>query len=309
MSACPAATRPVPGSRSTTIPLRAPSRSKPTPSSPSSCGNLAITPRQPALHFFDQTISKGQLLRYADGFAAALAASGVQRGDRVALYLQNVPEFVVALLGIWRMGAIAVPVNPMNKQRELQLILEDSGASSLVCMADLLSVVEAVREPIDVSRRFVVHTSDRPPLTESRVDGPRIEPPLVGQDETEFWSEVRAGATATAQPDAVLVPEDPACLTYTSGTTGPPKGAVNTHQKMLFSSRTFERWMELDEDDVILGIAPFFHITGLVGHVTTALVSGAALIVLGRFRRRSPSARRLATARRSPSGRSPPFRR
>jgi long-chain acyl-CoA synthetase len=244
---------------------------------------LGDHPEQPALHFFDQTISKGQLLRCAAGFAAALTASGVRGGDRVALYLQNVPEFVVALLGIWRMGAIAVPVNPMNKQRELQLILDDSDACALVCMADLVSVVESVREPIDVSRRFVVHTSDRLPLTESDADGPGIEPPLVGEDETEFWSEVRAGLTAAAEPDAGLVWGDPACLTYTSGTTGPPKGAVNTHQKMLFSSRTFERWMELDEEDVILGIAPFFHITGLVGHVTTALVSGAALVVLGRF--------------------------
>jgi long-chain acyl-CoA synthetase len=244
---------------------------------------LGEHPEQPAVHFFGQTISKGQLLRYAAGFAAALTGKGVQRGNRVALYLQNVPEFVVALLGIWRAGAIAVLVNPMNKQRELQLILEDSGACALVCMADLMPVVESVREPIDVSRRFVVHTSDRLPLTESDVEEPRIEPPLVDPGETEFWSQVLAGLTAAAGPDAALVPRDPACLTYTSGTTGPPKGAVNTHQKMLFSSRTFERWMELDEDDVILGIAPFFHITGLVGHVTTALVSGAALAALGRF--------------------------
>ena len=243
---------------------------------------LGEHPEQAALHFFDQTISKGQLLRYAAGFAAALSGNGVRPGDRVALYLQNVPEFVVALLGIWRAGAIAVLVNPMNRQRELELILNDSGARALVCMADLVPVVESAREPIDASRRFVVHTSDRLPLTGADAGEPRIEPPLVGADETEFWSQVRAGLTA-AGPDAALVPQDPACLTYTSGTTGPPKGAVNTHQKMLFSSRTFERWIELDEDDVILGIAPFFHITGLVGHVTTALVSGAALVVLGRF--------------------------
>ncbi len=77
--------------------------------------------------------------------------------------------------------------------------------------------------------------------------------------------------------------DDAAVITYTSGTTGPPKGAVNTHRNVVFACRFYEHWMALDQRDVILGIAPLFHITGLVGHIGPCLVTGAALVLGYRF--------------------------
>ncbi|WP_020496899.1 class I adenylate-forming enzyme family protein [Sciscionella marina] len=238
---------------------------------------LARYPDYPCLHHPGGSLTKGEVSSLVCAFAFALRHRGVSPGERVALYLQNVPEFVIALLGIWRAGAIAVLVNPMNKQRELDLILRDSGAAAVVCQSSLAPMVAVVRRSLPLRLVVVVNDVD--------ADHP--------DDACDFWDEVRSAPDGGGEAHA-LAPGDPACLTYTSGTTGPPKGAINTHGKILFSSRTFQRWMPLTRQDTVLGIAPLFHITGLVGHVTASLVSGAPLIVLGRF---TPEAAVDATAR------------
>jgi long-chain acyl-CoA synthetase len=84
-------------------------------------------------------------------------------------------------------------------------------------------------------------------------------------------------------PPVAPRPDDVALLTYTSGTTGPPKGAMNTHANVAFNSRTYRDWMRLGPDDVILGVAPLFHVTGLIGHVTLSLLIGAPLVLTHRF--------------------------
>ncbi|HEY0254171.1 MAG TPA: AMP-binding protein [Kofleriaceae bacterium] len=94
----------------------------------------AAAPDAPAIHYFDATITYAQLDDYANRFATLLAAWGIERGDRVALYLQNVPQTLIALYGIWKRGAAAVPLNPMFKQKELEYHLNDSGSRVLVCL-------------------------------------------------------------------------------------------------------------------------------------------------------------------------------
>src|ERR1700759_2405857 len=94
-------------------------------------------PDAPIIRYFDGALTRRELDTESSAFAAALAAAGFQAGERVALYLQNVPQFLVAMLGTWKAGGIAVAVNPMNKERELELILADSGAAVLVSHDDL----------------------------------------------------------------------------------------------------------------------------------------------------------------------------
>src|SRR5881396_145717 len=94
-------------------------------------------PQTPAICYFDQVLSYGLIEDYARRFAALLAHRGIGRGDRVALYLQNVPQFVFAALGAWKRGASIVPLNPMFKERELAFHLQDSGAKVLVCLESL----------------------------------------------------------------------------------------------------------------------------------------------------------------------------
>ena len=106
-------------------------------------------------------------------------------------------------------------------------------------------------------------------------------------------------------PAVTLGADDIAFLTYTSGTTGPPKGAMNTHRNVVFNARTYRDWIGLGPDDVVLGVAPLFHITGLIGHVAISLLVGAPLVLMYRLDPRSPSRPSPPRRRPSPSARSP----
>src|SRR5215813_432726 len=98
---------------------------------------------RPFLYYFDAPVTAATVEAESDALAAALRARGLGRGDRIALYLQNMPQFVVSLLAAWKLGAIAVPVNPMLKQRELRYVLRDSGAKAIISLQDLWNDVAA----------------------------------------------------------------------------------------------------------------------------------------------------------------------
>ena len=95
------------------------------------------------IRYFDGALTRRDVDDLSSAFAAGLADAGLAAGDRVALFLQNVPQFIIAMLGTWKAGGIAVAVNPMNKERELDLILRDCGATVLVCLEDLYQDVAA----------------------------------------------------------------------------------------------------------------------------------------------------------------------
>jgi long-chain acyl-CoA synthetase len=233
------------------------------------------------IRYFGGRITGRELDELTDAFAVALLDLGLAAGHRVALYLQNVPQFVIGMLATWKAGAIAVPVNPMNRARELDAILRDSGARVLVCLQSLYRDV-AVEVAAEAGVAAVVTTSE----LEYRVrDDQRvfagIEPvDCAGAvDMTGLIERFRG----QAPPAVTFGPGDTALLTYTSGTTGPPKGAMNTHRNVVFNSETYRRWCRLAADDVVLGVAPLFHITGLIAHVTLALLLGAPLVLAYRF--------------------------
>ena len=214
------------------------------------------SPDTVALHYLDAALTQRELDELSGAFAAALVERGVARGDRVALYLQNVPEFVIAVLAAWKAGAIAVAVNPMLKERELRTLLDDCAPVALVTLESLWR---------EVASAAVTGTSVRTVVTTPEV------------------RELALAHAGQAPPDPGLRPEDVAFLTYTSGTTGPPKGAMNTHGNVVFSSQTYRDWVGVGGDDVILGVAPLFHITGLVAHIGLALLTGAPLVLFHRF--------------------------
>src|SRR5215207_6412245 len=118
-------------------------------------------PDLPLLRYFDQTLTAAEVDRATDALAAALIADGFQTGDRLAVYLQNVPQFVLAMLATWKAGGIMVSINPMNKARELEFLLSDSGASVLVCLESLYAeTAKGVVGSGTTSVRSVVTTSE-----------------------------------------------------------------------------------------------------------------------------------------------------
>lgn len=166
----------------------------------------------------------------------------------------------------------------MNRERELDYLLRDSGASVLVCHPGLHDLV---------ARSVVPDTAVTRVLTTSELDfQERDDPRVLGGVTPEGTEDLRAllHAHAGALPEPVaLSADDVAILTYTSGTTGVPKGAMNTHRNIVFTSQTYRDWIELDQGDVVLGAAPLFHITGLIGHIGLCLLLPATLVLTYRF--------------------------
>jgi len=239
------------------------------------------SPDADVVRYFDGHITLRELDELTDAFAAGLLDTGFSPGERVALYLQNVPQFVIGLVGTWKAGGVGVSINPMNRERELELLLSDSGARVLVCLQSLHR---------DVVANVLANTDVQTVLTTSELDF------QTRNDERIFKGVERIACEGTLDmvellerfrgqtpPSVSFEPDDTSFLTYTSGTTGPPKGAMNTHGNVVFNSQAYREWCRLGPDDVVLGVAPLFHITGLIAHITTALLLGAPLVLFYRF--------------------------
>jgi len=250
---------------------------------------VARAPSRPAILYFDGSLSYADLDAQSDALACAWQDRGCMRGDRIAIYLQNVPQFVIALVAAWKLGAIAVPVNPMNRARELRVILADSGARILLCHASLYADVvqpllmqEALQADGAAVRPVVMTTSE---LEYQTRNDPRLFAATRVQETpgAEPLAEVIRANLGRRPPPVSLGPGDLAMLVYTSGTTGVPKGAMNTHGNVSFNAQVYRDWIGLDDGAPILGVAPLFHITGLIGHICAAFICAAPLVLACRF--------------------------
>jgi long-chain acyl-CoA synthetase len=242
---------------------------------------VAARPDDPAVKYFDGTLTWRELDEQSTALAAGLIAHGFGRGDRLAVYLQNVPQFVVAMIATWKAGGIMVSINPMNRERELDYQLKDSGAKVLLCLESLYDAV---------ARKVVPDTDVSLVLTTSELDY------QTRNDERLFAKVGRARHEGTTDLGELIeqhrgesVPEvsygvdDVAFLTYTSGTTGVPKGAMNTHGNVCFTAQVYRDYAGVGTGGSVLGVAPLFHITGLIGHIGVCLLSGSALVLAYRF--------------------------
>jgi long-chain acyl-CoA synthetase len=245
--------------------------------------SVARAPDNIAIKYFDGVLTMADLDRRSDSLAVALVDNGFAAGDRLGVYVQNNPAFVISLVAAWKAGGAAVAINPMNKQRELTYLLTDSGASALLCLDELYESV--AKEVIAIGETMVRTVITCSPLDEQSrhddrlfADSERLRPEGT-LDLEEIFSQHEGRKPAPVDPS----PNDVAVLTYTSGTTGVPKGAMNTHSTMAFNSQTYRDWMGFTADDSVLGVAPLFHITGLIGHIGIALLVACPLVINHRF--------------------------
>jgi acyl-CoA synthetase (AMP-forming)/AMP-acid ligase II len=243
----------------------------------------ARLPRKTALVFYGREISFTELDEASDRFAAWLRGRGVGPGDRVALYLENCPQFAVAHFGALKVGAITVALNPMHKTHELGHELEDSGARVIVAADAGREVVESVRDRTALDTAVLVCYRDYLPEEPTLPLPPSLleEAPRRPRGWEDFQTIVGSAATLRAlEPQAR---HDTALIQYTSGTTGAPKGAELTHGNVTANCELIRAFFGIGPADVLLGVVPWFHITGLEVQLNLMAYTGATLVALHRF--------------------------
>ncbi|WP_036437791.1 class I adenylate-forming enzyme family protein [Mycobacterium sp. URHB0044] len=229
---------------------------------------VADAPERPALAYFDAVSTYRELDIESDALAVALAEGGFDAGQRAALYMQNMPQYVISLLAIWKLGGIAVPVNPMLTPGEVAKLCDDATPEVLIALDELHTTQLA---------EALGGTSIERVITTSALDG-------AAAHDTDELRGLIGGHAGERPPHLAPAPDDVAVITYTSGTTGKPKGAPNTHANIAVGGRSYCQWFGLGAGDSVLGIAPLFHVTGLSGHIATAITAGAPLVLCNRFR-------------------------
>ena len=242
-------------------------------------------PNKTAINFYDSAISFAAFRREAERLAGFLQKEcGISRGDRVALYLQNSPQFVLSYYAILRADAMVVPINPMLLTKEIAHIVNDSGARVLFCAQDQLSRVEPLVGN-GLSRVVVAAYSDYL-TTETDLDVPGwVKAPrqAVAGPGLVAWRD--AMASGAAPGPHLATPEDLCVMPYTSGTTGNPKGCVHRHRSVMFTTVAGPQWSRSYQDETILSILPYFHVTGMQGGMNAPIYSGVTIVMLPRWDR------------------------
>ncbi len=240
-------------------------------------------PADPCIHYFYRSLSYHEIGEMAAALAAALADMGIGRGDRVIVVMQNIPQAVVACLAIWMLSGVVVPLNPMYTADDFQHYLNDCGARLFICQDDIYGsqAGPALQNHPEVR---IITTS---PLDLLGADPIRPEP-LKGAAkqsfaETRDFMELLLAYSHRETPNTYPRPRDLAYLVYTSGTTGPAKGAMIRHSNVLHNAIVYQQACRLDRSDVVLGVAPLFHITGIVAHQAVAFHLGIPIVMSARF--------------------------
>jgi long-chain acyl-CoA synthetase len=247
--------------------------------------HAAATPHKAAIIWYGREISYAELDRLSDGCAALLRELGVVAGSRVALFMQNCPQYVVAHLGIQKLGAIVSPCSPLFKSHELAYQLSDLEAAVVIAADTLQPVVESVREEAGVGHLLLVHYQDMLPAEPTYPVPEEIRHPRAIPDPAQdFLVRIRDQGSP---PNTSVAMDDLAVLVYTSGTTGRPKGAMLTHCSVVFKSQITVRVMGIQAEDVHLVIPPLYHISGMLCGLDIPLLSGGTVLLHYRFDARS----------------------
>ena len=244
-------------------------------------------PEGTALIYMNRKITFATLSALVSRFAAALAQLGVKKGDRVALYLPNCPQYVIGYYGALKAGAIVVPCNPLYVAREIEHQLNDSGAETIVVLSSFYNTVKSVREHTPLKHVIVTNIKEYfPPLlrtlftlAKEKKDGHRVD---ISQDADTYWfQELLAGAPERS-PKVEVLPSDTACLLYTGGTTGIPKGAELTHTNLMANVAQCRAWIHdmKQGQEVTLASIPLFHSYGMTTCMNLSMYTAGALILI-----------------------------
>jgi long-chain acyl-CoA synthetase len=231
-------------------------------------------PERTAVVFYGRSISYRELREATDRLACALADLGVKKGDRVALYLLNSPQFIIAYFAALKCGATVTPISPVYTSHEVRYQLEDSGARAIVCQDILYEKVAKSGAQLDLV--IASNVNEYLPALK-RLFSKKAEIPRQAHWLQDLLKKYPAKAPAVALDPA----KDLASLPYTGGTTGNPKGVMLTHHNLVAAQTMGSAAFSALEPgkQVILAFLPFFHIYGQVVIMLNGLCQGNLLVL------------------------------
>lgn len=250
--------------------------------------NLVITagryPEHPAIVFYDHPIKYQQLLTDVLSLAGYLRSEiGITRNQRVLLYMQNCPQFIMAYYGILGADAVVVPVNPMSRTAELEHIAEDVGATAIICGQELVEHAQPLLGKSELNHLIHVNYRDyRSPRTELELPEALSADTLKFDEENihDWWQAMRyegeSGISVNKGGDWCVIP-------YSSGTTGRPKGCTHSHDTVNSVINAYANWNPIPPNAPILASLPLFHVTGMQNSMNTPIFTGGTIVLMTRW--------------------------
>jgi long-chain acyl-CoA synthetase len=243
-------------------------------------------PSAAAVLFKGATLTYSALHALSDALASAFVALGVARGDRVGLLLPNCPQFLIAELAAWKIGAIVAPLNPTYTEHELETPIRDHGIETIVTLTRFYERVKAVQRRTGIKRVIASNIKDYFPallrvlftMMREKREGDRV---TIAPGDHDF-SHLLLVNKGRHPPRGIPMPDDPAVLLMSGGTTGTPKGALGTHGGYTRAGLQIQAWVASvrSKDDVHCLPLPLFHVYANVGVQTLALINGDALALV-----------------------------
>lgn len=232
-----------------------------------------------AIVFFEKSITYRELDDLSNRFASSLKGLGVKKGDRVALLLPNIPQFLICYFGAMRAGAIVVPCSPLYRERELEFQLNNCGAETIIVLDSLFSLVASVEERTKI--RNVITTA----LLDLVKDIGETSTRATQSSRAMLLKDLLKEHTDLPPGTAIDPKQDPALFQYTGGTTGTPKAAVLTHYNLVANTVQFSSWLSTlrNGEEVVLGALPLFHIFGMTAAMNTSIFKGETLVLVPKF--------------------------
>ena len=220
-------------------------------------------PDRIAVVYEDRRITYGELDILTDRLASSLENLGITKGDRIVLFLPNIPEFIISYYGVLKAGAIVVSASPLSKEIELELQLSDSGANTIIVDDSTYQVIKNIRKKTNLRNVIVVGTKSYSGALSFRELIERYSPHL---------SHVK-----------ISPKQDVAVIQYTGGTTGMPKGAMMTHYNLVSNAIMNAIWFNWTKEERVMGVTPLYHTWGPCTCLNSPFYVGASLFLMLRF--------------------------
>jgi long-chain acyl-CoA synthetase len=237
--------------------------------------------------YFDKGITYKDLDTYTDKLAAALSKLGVKKGDKVALFLPNIPQFIISYYATLRIGAIETAVSPLYKEREVEHQLADSEAETIIVLDMLYPIVEKVWEKTRLKRAIITSLKEYMPFATAAIGSLLKKIPMrkIERRPNIYLFQELLKQHQPEPPKVEINPkEDLAALQYTGGTTGTAKGAMLTHMNLVSNAVTCAEWLQgkIGEEN-FLTVLPLFHIYGMTTGMNAPIYLGGKMVTLPRF--------------------------